>query len=140
MNQRQASELDKAIAKCGELGIEPSGQGHMKHGSQRFFLVPSQSDPSRSHVVIVDRSRLICDCLGALYGHVCVHRASVHAFLVVEASKAESRAERVTQELERESVEIERTDRQEAEAATERSHRRETAVLVSSSRAFSLYK
>lgn len=140
MTERQATELERAIAKCGELGIEPVGQGHLKSNDKRFFLVPSQADPDRCHVVLVDRSRLVCDCTAALFGHICCHRAAVHCFLVVEASKAEAQAAKVTEALERESAEVERRDREVAEQEVERSRRRESAVLVSSSRAFSVFK
>jgi hypothetical protein len=140
MNARQASELENAITRCTELGIEPIAQGHMKADNKRCFIVPSQSERAgHNHLVIVDRGRLICDCTAALYGHVCCHRASVHIVLVNEASRAETLAAKVTAALEEEDAkrgEVELVAR-EAQAAADR---REVALLVHSNAPFSIFK
>src|SRR5260370_5698718 len=101
MNARQSSELEAAITRCTELGLEPIAQGHMKTDNKRCFVVPSQSEPAgHNHLVIVDRGRLICDCTASLYGHICCHRASVHIVLVNEGARAEALAAKVTAALE----------------------------------------
>jgi hypothetical protein len=41
------------------------------------WLVPSQSDPGGAHAVALIDGYLHCDCLAALAGHPCAHKAAV---------------------------------------------------------------
>jgi len=142
MTTKQRETLEAAVERAMDAGLEVIGQGHLKagNGTTRVFLVPSQSDPTRTHVVRLVGRRLQCDCTASQYGRICAHRATVHMELVVEASRREAEADDVTAALEREAVAIERKDRQEAEQQTERTRKREAAVLVSSSAPFSIWR
>src|SRR5260370_28434752 len=141
MTIKQRSELDEAIERATAHGVEVCGQGRMKANNERVYVVPSQRDQTRWHLVrLVGGRRLVCDCEAAQHGRICVHRAAVHMHLVVAAAAREAAAERVTSALEQEARDIETRDRAEAEAAAERARKREAAVLVHSSAPFSIWK
>ena len=86
MTTKQQTELDRALARAQSASLQITGQGHLLNG-QRFFIVPSSSDPARSHVIVSDEKHLHCDCTAGQYEHICQHRALVHLFLVAEAAK-----------------------------------------------------
>ena len=54
------------------------GTGVLASGAS-FYLVSSQSEPGRSHVVEQQPTRLICDCKGFAYRGKCAHVAAVVA-------------------------------------------------------------
>jgi hypothetical protein len=132
MTVKQRSELDQAIERATAAGLEIIGRGHLKAHNERVFLVPSQSQPARAHLVVLQGRRLVCDCQARV---LCVHKAVVHMALIVEAAKHEAAAAEIAEQLE-----IEARDRAEAEAVAERARRREAAVLVHSPAPFSIWK
>lgn len=54
------------------------GMGVLASGTS-FYLVSSQNEPGRSHVVEQQPSRLVCDCKGFTYRGKCAHVAAVVA-------------------------------------------------------------
>ena len=86
MTTKQQAELDRALARANAADLHITGQGHLLNG-QRFFLIPSATDPARSHVIVSDESHLHCDCEAGQRDHVCMHRAIVHLFLRDERTR-----------------------------------------------------
>src|SRR5258706_15376871 len=86
MTTKQQTELDRALARAQSASLQITGQGHLLNG-QRFFIVPSSTEPARSHIIVSDEHHLHCDCPAGQYDHICQHRALVHLFLVAEAAK-----------------------------------------------------
>jgi hypothetical protein len=73
------------------------GTGVLASGAS-FYLVSSQSEPGRSHVVEQQPTRLICDCKGFAYRGKCAHVSAVVAHkqrLQAEHAEAEDRVSRV---------------------------------------------
>ncbi|SRR5260221_1215748 len=104
MTTKQRTELDAASERATAAGIEVMGHGHMKGTNNRVFLVPSQRDENHWHIVRLVGCRLVCDCEASTRGRICVHRASAHMELTVEAARKEADARVVESELERESA------------------------------------
>src|SRR5262245_29195130 len=100
MTAKQATELDKAIDRATEYGIEVVAHGHRKGDSARVFCTTSRSDPDRWHTVVLVGKRLVCDCRARC---ICTHRAAVHMELVVEAARRERENARILAVLEEES-------------------------------------
>jgi hypothetical protein len=132
MTTKQATELQAAIDRATEHGIEVVGHGHRKSDRARIYCTTSQSEANRWHIVALVGNRLTCDCHSR---KLCSHRAAVHMELVVQLAERAARAEEIEDELE-----IEARDREEAEQQAERTRKREAAVLVRSNAPFSLFK
>ncbi len=100
-SKQQASDLARALARAQASGLTVIGQGHMQATNQRFFLVPSASEPgARTHIVTSDERHLHCDCAGSLYGQsICQHRAITHQFLCDERARKEASNEEVQRAL-----------------------------------------
>ena len=68
------------------------GTGVLASGAS-FYLVSSQSEPGRSHVVEQQPTRLICDCKGFAYRGKCAHVAEVVAHkAALELARANAEA------------------------------------------------
>jgi hypothetical protein len=133
MTITQRSELDRAIERAMAAGLEIIGRGHLKASNERVFLVPSQSQPTRAHLVVLHGHRLVCDCAARV---LCVHKAVVHMALIVEAAEREAHAAEITRQLE-----LENHDAAESEQAAERTSRRHHEPrLATDTRAFSVFK
>ena len=104
MTTKQQTELDRALARASAADLHITGQGHLLNG-QRFFIVPSSSDPARSHVIVSDEKHLHCDCTAGQYEHICQHRALVHLFLVAERDTRVANDAAVAQALAEEAAE-----------------------------------
>lgn len=89
MTRNEQTALDKAIERAGRQSVKVLASGRIKSTGQRFWLVSSQSHPERPHIVFLhaDTHRLSCDCPAGEHGRVCVHRASVHMHLTVQAAR-----------------------------------------------------
>ncbi len=120
MTQAQATQLDSAIDRALEHGIEVMAHGHAKQNNARIWCTNSHSQPDRWHVVmLVNNRRLVCDCKST---KICAHRAAVHMELVNEAAKQREHAAAI-------------------EAAMEEEARvRDSAALVRSNAAISIFK
>src|SRR5258706_1323616 len=132
MTTKQATELQAAIDRATEHGIEVVGHGHRKADGAKIYCTTSQSEANRWHIVALVGNRLTCDCHSRV---LCSHRAAVHMYLVVQLAERAARAEEIEDELE-----IETRDRCESEQQVERARKREAAVLVRSNAPFSLFK
>ena len=104
MTSQQQAALDRALARASEAGLHITGQGHLLNG-QRFFLIPSATDPARSHIIVSDETRLHCDCTAGQYDHICQHRAIVHLFLRDEHARKAADGAAVAQALAAEAAE-----------------------------------
>jgi hypothetical protein len=86
MTTKQQDDMARALTRAYASGLDITGQGRMRNGN-RFFTIPSATDPSRSHLVVVQADRLHCDCPAGQNGTICQHRALAHEYLVMEAAK-----------------------------------------------------
>lgn len=64
--------MQEAQAKAAAEVLPVSGAGVLSDGSN-FYLVPSQSEEGRSHVVTERDGYWACDCKGFHYRGKCVH-------------------------------------------------------------------
>jgi len=94
MTSKQQDDMARALARAYSAGLDIVGQGRMRNGN-RFFVIPSATEPARMHVVTSDGSRLHCDCTGGQFDHICQHRALAHEYLSHEAAKRAAQAEEV---------------------------------------------
>lgn len=101
MTVREATELDKAIARAESNGIQVIARGRMKSDNSKFFLTNSHSTDG-VHVVRLQGARLLCDCKSRV---ICAHRGATHVYLVNEAARKQRDAEAVVRELEHEANE-----------------------------------
>jgi hypothetical protein len=86
MNTQKMS-YERALARAHSAGLEITGQGHMRTTGDRFLLIPSATEPGRSHVVVVEGARLHCNCQAGSFGRMCQHRALAHEYLVHESEQ-----------------------------------------------------
>jgi hypothetical protein len=93
MTDKQQAQLERAREIAQRDGLVVVGAGRTKTG-ERVYAVPSRSEPSRWHLVVVDprEGRLVCDCPAGQHGRICAHRAAARERLV--ADLAAERAER----------------------------------------------
>jgi len=94
MTSKRQSELQRALDRAYAAGLDITGQGRMRNGN-RFFLVPSATEPGRTHIVTSDTQHLHCDCEAGVHERICTHRALAHEYLVHEAAKRAAQAEEV---------------------------------------------
>lgn len=87
------SPFEAAIDRATRAGLQVVGVGRFKADGRRFYLVPSQREPLRNHVVRLVGHSLVCDCQAAAHGQICAHRASVHMYLTVAAERRRAHAE-----------------------------------------------
>lgn len=104
MTTREATELERAIERATAAGLIVLAQGRFKADNRRFWLVPSQSEPERTHVVLQFGRRLVCDCKATV---LCAHKGAVHMHLVVEAEKLRTFSDQVESGLREEAFEHE---------------------------------
>jgi hypothetical protein len=130
MTTRQRSELEAAIERATEHGIEVVGHGHRKSDGAKIYCTTSHREANRWHIVALVGNRLTCDCHSRV---LCSHRAAVHMYLVVQLAERAARAEEIECELE-----AERDERTEPNVQVDRRH--ETAPLFRSNAPFSLFK
>ena len=107
MTTKQATELQAAIERATEHGIDVVGHGHRKADGAKIYCTTSHSEVNRWHIVALVGNRLTCDCHSRKLGS---HRAAVHIYLVVQIAERAARAEEIECELE-----IETRDRSESE-------------------------
>jgi len=110
MTTTQRKQLDRAIARAMEHGIEVVGHGRRKADSARIYCTTSHSEENRWHIVTLMGSRLVCDCRSRV---VCSHRAAVYMHLTVRAAEREMRSAEIECELAGETSE---DDRRKAES------------------------
>lgn len=94
MTSQQHAEMQRALDRAYAAGLDITGQGRLRNGN-RFFVVPSATDPSRSHIVTSDGTRLHCDCTAGAFDKICQHRALAHEYLVHESAKRAADDEQV---------------------------------------------
>jgi hypothetical protein len=102
MTHEQASELERRITRATPFGIEVVGKGFRRSDHAKIYCTTSHSEPDRWHVVTLLGKRLVCGCKAHSY---CMHKASVHMFLLTQAARREAFAEEVREAAEREESE-----------------------------------
>jgi hypothetical protein len=85
--ETQKIAYERALARAHRVGLEITGQGRMRTTGDRFLLVSSATEPGRSHVVVIEGSRLHCDCQASNFGRMCQHRALAHEYPVPESEQ-----------------------------------------------------
>jgi len=98
MTTKQQDQLSRALDRAYAAGLDIIGQGRMRNGN-RFFLVPSVSEPGTTHVVVSDDQHLHCDCHAGAHDLICQHRALAHEYLTHEAAKRAAQAAEVQRAL-----------------------------------------
>lgn len=62
MTTTQCKQLDRAIARAMEHGIEVVGHGQRKSDNATIYCTTSHSEENCWHIVTLMGSRLECDC------------------------------------------------------------------------------
>jgi hypothetical protein len=152
MTVRQRTELDAAIERATEAGLEVVAHGYRKSNPNiKIYCVPSQSEANRWHVVSLYGSHLVCDCKSRV---ICAHRAAVHMELVVEAAKQAMHAAEIERAFEsdvqatcaemepptRSATSAERVDARLARIEADRAALNRSPKPRDDQRVFSLYK
>src|SRR5258707_8433766 len=142
MTVKQQDEMTRALDRAYAAGLDITGQGRMRN-TNRFFTIPSASEPGRTHIVVSDGTRLHCDCTAGQHEQICQHRALAHEYLVHEAAKRGAQAEAGALALkESEAEETLHTASRTLEAAID-THARGKGVgpkLNTDTRAFSVFR
>jgi hypothetical protein len=97
MTDTERNQLERACERARLAGLMVVGHGTRKVDGAAIYAVPSMRNPQRWHLVAVVGGQLACDCVAGSYGKVCVHRATVHAFLAAGLLAARKAAEKTTQ-------------------------------------------
>lgn len=86
MTTQQAQTIDRAYQRAIDHKLSITVSGKLPVTGQRFFGVPSFSEPGKMHWVTIYGGRLVCDCLASNSGTYCIHKALAHQALREEAA------------------------------------------------------
>jgi hypothetical protein len=114
--------LERACQRAQAAGLVVVGRGFRKRDYALVWMVPSQSEANRWHMVTEIEGQLECDCHAGQYGRLCIHRAVVYLDLTAEAQTFAARRQA------------------QAQAETPTDDARDTAPLYRSNAPFSLFK
>jgi predicted nucleic acid-binding Zn finger protein len=141
--ERQGNTMQKQAQPAEPVAVV--GTGVLKNGNG-FYLVPSESDPTRYYVVEQHPTHLNCTCKDHFYrGRRCKHIAAVVAHKTrLQYEQAQAQMAEMTRILRQVNVGLDELDRREmARMSASRvagSHVGDTALLRRNNRPFSLMK
>jgi hypothetical protein len=84
MNSRQAAQYARGLEIAQRDVLTVVGHGVRKSDGAAVYVVPSRSQASVWHLVVVEGVNLVCDCIAARHGKYCFHRAAVRARILLE--------------------------------------------------------